>query len=59
MFNPSLPGENRDAPGASTDGRATLYMDDEMHMFGERCNEKNNGGGLNIKKKPSIFDFPI
>jgi hypothetical protein len=59
MFNPSqLPGENMDAQEASTDGRATLYMDDEMHMFGKHVIKKHRGV-LNIKKtKPSFFSFP-
>ena len=47
-----------DAQEASTDGRATLYMDDEIHMFGKGVIKKNSGGVLNIKKtKPSIFFF--
>jgi hypothetical protein len=44
MFNPSLPGENLDAQAESTDGRATLYMDDEIHMFGKGVIKKNSGG---------------
>ncbi len=47
-----------DAQEASTDGRATLYMDDEMHMFGKHVIKKHRGV-LNIKKtKPSFFSFP-
>ncbi len=42
-------GEIIDAQAATTDRRATLYMDDEMHMFGKDV-IKNNGGVLNIKK---------
>ena len=59
MFNPSLPGENLDAQAESTDGRATLYMDDEIHMFGKGVIKKNSGGVLKIKKQNRLFfSFP-
>jgi hypothetical protein len=44
MFNPSLPEENIDAQAASMDGRAMIYMDDEMHMFGKDVIKKQRGG---------------
>ncbi len=48
-----------DAQAVSTDERATLYTNDQTHMFGRKeMWLKNNGGVLNIKKtKPSIFFF--
>jgi hypothetical protein len=60
MFNPSLPRENIDAQAASTDGRATLYANGQMHMFGRKknCNQKQRGGFKYKKTKPSIFSFP-
>jgi hypothetical protein len=55
MFNPSLPGENIDAQGTSTGGRATLYMDDESYMFGKGVIKKQRGFFKYKKTKPSIF----
>jgi hypothetical protein len=34
---------NIDAQTASTDGRATLYTNDQTHMFGRKDVIKNNG----------------
>jgi hypothetical protein len=36
MFNPSLPRENIDTQAVSTDGRVTLYANDQTHMFGRK-----------------------
>jgi hypothetical protein len=59
MFNPSLPRENIDAQAVSTDGRATLYANDQTHMFGRKVVIKKQRGGFQYKKtKPSIFSFP-
>ncbi len=59
MFNPSLPRENIDAQSASTDGRATLYANDQAHMFGRKVVIKKTKGGFKYKKtKPTIFSFP-
>jgi hypothetical protein len=58
MFNPSLPRENMDAQATSTDGRVTLYMDDETHMFVKRCNKKKQRGGLKLTKNIYFFLFP-
>ncbi len=55
MFNPSLQGENIDAQAASTDRRATLYMDDEIHMFGKDVIKKQRGG---LNKKNLFFFLP-
>jgi hypothetical protein len=57
MLNPSLPRENIDAQAASTDGRATLYANDQTHMFERKVVIKNNGGVLNIKKQNHLFFF--
>ncbi len=54
IFIPSLPGENIDAQATSTDGRATLYMDDESHMFGKDVIKKQRGG-FKYKKNEIIF----
>jgi hypothetical protein len=60
MFNPSLPRENIVAQAASTDGRATLYVKDQTHMFGRKRDviKKQRGGFKYKKTKPSIFSFP-
>jgi hypothetical protein len=60
MFNPSIPRENIDAQAASTDGRATLYANDQTHMFGRKDDviKKQRGGFKYKKTKPSIFSFP-
>jgi hypothetical protein len=51
--------ENIDAQAASTDGRATLYAKDQIHMFGRKGVIKKQRGGFKYKKtKPSIFSFP-
>jgi hypothetical protein len=50
--------ENIDAQAASTDGRATLYANDQAHMFGRKVVIKKQRGGFKYKKtKPSIFSF--
>jgi hypothetical protein len=46
-----------DAQAASTDGRATLYANDQTHMFGRKDVIKNNGEVLNIKNKTIHFLF--
>jgi hypothetical protein len=58
MFNPSVPRENIDAQAASTDGRATLYANDQAHMFERKVVIKKQRGGFKYKKKPSFFSFP-
>jgi hypothetical protein len=60
MFNPSLPRENIDAQAASTDGRATLYANDQHTCLEEKgIVIKKQRGGFNYKKiKASIFSFP-
>jgi hypothetical protein len=59
MFNPSLPRENIDAQAASTDGRGTLYVNGQTHMFEQKVVIKKQRGGFKYKKsKPSIFSFP-
>jgi hypothetical protein len=60
MFNPSLQRENIDAEAASTDGRATIYTNDQTHMFGRKGEiiKKQRGGFIYEKTKPSIFSFP-
>jgi hypothetical protein len=45
-----------DAQAASTDGRATLYMDDEIHMFGKDVIKKQRGG-FKYKKNKTIYFF--
>jgi hypothetical protein len=40
----------------STDGRATLYVNGQTHMFERKsCNKKTTGGVLNIKNKTIYF----
>ncbi len=60
MFDPSLPRENIDAQGASTDGRATLYANGQAHMFERKKGviKKQRGVFKYKKTKPSIFSFP-
>ncbi len=48
-------GENIDAQAVSTDGRETLYMDDEIHMFGKGIIIKNQRRVLNIKNQYHLF----
>jgi hypothetical protein len=38
--------ENIDAQAESTDGRATLYANDQMHMFGRKGVIKKQRGGF-------------
>jgi len=56
MFNPSLPRETIDAQAASTDGRATLYVNGQSHMF-ERKIVKKQRGGFKYKKNKTIYFF--
>jgi hypothetical protein len=42
--------ENIDAQAASTDGRATLYANDQTHMFGRKVVIKKQRGGFKYKK---------
>ncbi len=59
VFHGQIVRENIDAQAASTDGRVTLYANDQAHMFGRKVVIKNNGGGLNIKKQNHLFfSFP-
>jgi hypothetical protein len=52
-------GENIDAQAVSTDGRETLYMDDEIHMFGKGIIIKKQRRVLNIKNQYHLFfSFP-
>jgi hypothetical protein len=39
-----------DAQAASTDGRATLYTNDQTHMFGRKDVIKKQRGGFKYKK---------
>ncbi len=55
MFNPSLPRENIDAQAASTDGRATLYANGQMHMFERKVVIKKQRGGFKYKKNKTIY----
>jgi hypothetical protein len=49
--------ENIDAHAASTDGRATFYVNGQTHMFERKVVIKKTTGGFSINKKKTIYFF--
>ncbi len=50
-INVHFPRENIDTQAASRDGRATLYTNDQEHMFGRKVVIKKQRGDFKCKKK--------